>query len=226
VLARLIHALGARLNQPFFKVNCGAMSQLSRGLFGWELFGSATGRASTPGQPSDRGLLREAGSGTVLLDEITALPDQSQVLLEQVVRTRRFVAFGGQAEQELACRVLATTCRNAEAAVLGKELREDLFKAVSAATLHVPALRERREDILPLADAFLQRFAAQAQRVVKGFTPAAAATLERFDWPGNVRQLENLIESVVLTTDSDLVDVEHLPFGIRAEVARKTMAGH
>jgi DNA-binding NtrC family response regulator len=127
------------------------------------------------------------------------------VLQDQEVRP-----IGGKVSYKTNCRLVAATNRKPEEAIKDGKLREDLFYRISAISVHLPPLRERREDILPLANAFLKRFAAQANRVIKGFTPAAVERLTAFDWPGNVRQLQNEVQRAVLMSEGDMVDASDL----------------
>jgi len=117
---------------------------------------------------------------------------------------------GGRTSYKTDCRVIAATNRPPEDAIKSGKLREDLFYRISAISIAVPPLRERREDIMPLANSFLKRFAAQANRVITGYTPAAAELLKKYDWPGNVRQLQNEVQRAVLMCEGKMVDVQDL----------------
>jgi DNA-binding NtrC family response regulator len=206
IIADLIHALSPRAAEPFVKVNCAA---LPRELIESELFGALKG-AYTGAHADREGLFREAGSGTILLDEISEMPLDTQAKLLRVLQERSFRPVGGKTRQSVDCRVLASTNRRVEEALREGRLREDVYYRISAVTIHLPPLRERREDILPLATTFLRRFAAQAGRVITGFDERATRALGDADWPGNVRQLENEIQRAVLLCDSGLVTPEHL----------------
>ena len=118
--------------------------------------------------------------------------------------------MGGKTSYKTNCRLVAATNRKTDDAIKDGKLREDLFYRISAITVHLPPLRERREDIMPLANAFLKRFAAQANRVIKGFTPSAAERITAFDWPGNVRQLQNEVQRAVLLSEGNEVDATDL----------------
>jgi two-component system response regulator HydG len=117
---------------------------------------------------------------------------------------------GGKTSYKTTCRLVASTNRKTDEAISLGKLREDLFYRISAISVHLPPLRERREDVLPLANAFLKRFAAQANRVIKGFTSAADDRLVNFDWPGNVRQLQNEVQRAVLLSEGEIVDASDL----------------
>lgn len=214
VVADLIHALSPRATGPFVKVNCAA---LPRELIESELFGAVKGAYT--GAHSDRdGLFHEAGRGTILLDEISEMPLDTQAKLLRVLQERSFRPVGGKTSYSADCRVLAATNRRVEEAMREGKLREDVYYRISAVTLHIPPLRERREDILPLANAFLRRFASQSGRNITGFSETAARVLQDFDWPGNVRQLENEIQRAVLMCDSGVVEVTDLSIGAAPEV--------
>ncbi len=206
VIADLIHTLSPRVKGPLIKVNCAA---LPRELIESELFGAVKG-AYTGAHVDREGLFRQAASGTLLLDELSEMPVDTQTKLLRVLQEKEFRPVGGRTSFRADCRVVAATNRRVEDALREHKLREDLYYRVSAITLAVPPLRDRREDILPLANLFLKRFAAQADRSLTGFTPAAAARLERFDWPGNVRQLQNEIQRAVLMCEAGLVDEKDL----------------
>ncbi|HWQ92388.1 MAG TPA: sigma 54-interacting transcriptional regulator, partial [Clostridia bacterium] len=128
-----------------------------------------------------------------------------RVLQDQEVRP-----VGGKTSYKTNCRIVAATNRKPEEAIQDGKLRQDLFYRISAISVYLPPLRERREDIMPLANSFLKRFSAQANRVIKGFTPAAIERLTGFDWPGNVRQLQNEVQRAVLLSEGDQVDATDL----------------
>lgn len=206
VVADLIHALSPRAGRPWVKVNCAA---LPRGLFESELFGAA--RGAYTGADTDRdGLFDQAADGSILLDEITEMPLETQAKLLRVIQERLYRPVGGRAPRPLRCRVLATTNHCIEEALHNHHLRADLYYRLSVLTVHLPPLRERREDILPLAMSFLRRFAAQAGRAITGFDPAAIRVLTTSHWPGNVRQLENVIQRAVLLCEHNLIRQEDL----------------
>lgn len=214
VVADLIHALSPRAGRPFIKVNCAAVP---RELFESELFGVV--RGAYTGAETDRdGLFRHAGDGSILLDEITEMPLETQAKLLRVLQERLFRPVGGRTTYPLQCRVMATTNRRLEDALREHRLREDLYYRLGVLSVHLPPLRERREDILPLALTFLRRFAAQAGRAITGFEPEAAQALTRADWPGNVRQLENEIQRAVLLCDQNLIRLQDLRCGAQVSV--------
>src|SRR3954454_13538702 len=206
VIADLIHALSPRNKARIIKINCAA---LPRELIESELFGSVKGAFT--GAHSDReGLFRQAEGGTLFLDEISEMPIDTQSKLLRVLQDQEVRPVGGKTAYKTNCRIVAATNRRPEEAIKDGKLREDLFYRISAISVHLPSLRERREDIMPLANSFLKRFAAQANRVIKGFTPAAIERLTGFDWPGNVRQLQNEVQRTVLLSEGDEVDATDL----------------
>jgi DNA-binding NtrC family response regulator len=206
VIADLIHALSPRCKGPLIKINCAA---LPRELIESELFGSVKG-AFTGANVDREGLFKQAEGGTLLLDEISEMPIDTQSKLLRVLQEKEVRPVGGRTSYKSDCRIIAATNRQtAEAIKLGK-LREDLYYRICAISIHLPPLRERREDILPLAGAFLKRYGSQAGREMTGFTPEAADALRAFDWPGNVRQLQNEIQRAVLMCEGSAVDARDL----------------
>jgi DNA-binding NtrC family response regulator len=206
VIADLVHALSPRSKNKIIKINCAA---LPRELIESELFGSVKGAFT--GAHSDReGLFRQAEGGTLLLDEISEMPIDTQSKLLRVLQDQEVRPVGGKVSYKTNCRVIASTNRKPDDAIKDGKLREDLYYRISAISVHLPPLRERREDIMPLANSFLKRFAAQANHVINGFTPQAIERLTGFDWPGNVRQLQNEVQRAVLLNEGNEVDVSVL----------------
>jgi two-component system, NtrC family, response regulator len=194
VIADLVHSLSTRSKNRIIKVNCAA---LPRELIESELFGSVKGAFT--GATSDReGLFRQAEGGTLLLDEISEMPIDTQSKLLRVLQDQKVRPVGGKTDYQTNCRILAATNRRPEIAIKDGKLREDLFYRISAISVHLPSLRERRDDIMPLANSFLKKFAAQANRNISGFRQDAIERLTAFEWPGNVRQLQNEIQRAVL----------------------------
>jgi len=202
VIADLLHAMSRRSKGRIIKINCAA---LPRELIESELFGSVKGAFT--GAHSDReGLFRQAEGGTLLLDEISEMPIDTQSKLLRVLQDQEVRPVGGKTSYKTNCRVVASTNRKPEDAFKDGKLREDLYYRISAISVHLPPLRERREDIMPLANAFLKRFAAQANRSINGFSSGAVERLTSFDWPGNVRQLQNEVQRAVLLSEGDMVE--------------------
>jgi DNA-binding NtrC family response regulator len=206
IISDLIHYMSSRSKGPLIKINCAA---LPRELIESELFGSVKGAFT--GANSDRdGLFRLAENGTLLLDELSEMPVDTQSKLLRVLQDQEVRPVGGKISYKTNCRIIAATNRKVEDAIRDSKLREDLYYRISAIAVHLPPLRERVEDIMPLANAFLKRFAAQANRNITGFTPAAVERLRAFDWPGNVRQLQNEVQRAVLLCEGNTVDAPDL----------------
>jgi DNA-binding NtrC family response regulator len=206
VIADLLHALSPRNKGPFIKINCAA---LPRELIESELFGSVKG-AYTGSQSDREGLFRQAETGTLLLDELSEMPVDTQSKLLRVLQEKEVRPVGGRTSYKSNCRIIAATNRPVEQAIKEGKLREDLYYRISAISIALPPLRERPEDIMPLANSFLKRFAAQADRVITGFSADATERLRRFDWPGNVRQLQNEIQRAVLMSEGTIVELGDL----------------
>ena len=202
VIADLLHAMSRRSKGRVIKINCAA---LPRELIESELFGSVKGAFT--GAHADRpGLFREAEDGTLFLDEISEMPIDTQSKLLRVLQDQEVRPVGGKTSYKTNCRLIAATNRKPEEAIKDGKLREDLFYRVSAISVHLPPLRERREDIMPLANAFLKRYAAQANRPLTGYSESAVERFTNFDWPGNVRQLQNEVQRAVLLCEGNTVD--------------------
>ena len=206
VIADLIHALSPRNKSKIIKINCAA---LPRELIESELFGSVKG-AYTGAHTDREGLFRQAEGGTLLLDEISEMPLDTQSKLLRVLQDQEVRPVGSKSSFKSNCRILASTNRKPETAIKDGKLREDLFYRISAISVHLPPLRERHDDILPLAGAFLKRFAAQASRDIRGFSADAIERLTAFDWPGNVRQLQNEIQRAVLLCEGGEISAADL----------------
>ncbi|MGA3163134.1 MAG: sigma-54 dependent transcriptional regulator [Verrucomicrobiota bacterium] len=206
VISDLIHTLSPRSKNKIIKINCAA---LPRELIESELFGSVKG-AYTGAHMDREGLFRQAEGGTLLLDEISEMAVDTQSKLLRVLENQEVRPVGGKTGYKINSRVIASTNRKPEEAIKAGKLREDLYYRISAISVHLPPLRERREDIMPLANAFLKRFAAQANRVIRGFSPEAIERLTAFDWPGNVRQLQNEVQRAVLLIEGNEVNAADL----------------
>jgi len=213
LVAKAIHNQSPRKDGPFISVNCMALNPgvLESELFGHEK-GSFTGAVSRR-----RGRFELADKGTLFLDEIGELPHDTQVKLLRVLQERRFERVGGTDSIEVDIRIVAATNRDLTKAVADGRFREDLFYRLNVVSIHLPPLRERREDIPFLAAHFLDRYARENSRELKGFTPSAMDYLSAYEWPGNVRQLENVIERCVVLSSGDTVSAEDLPPEIKDE---------
>jgi two-component system, NtrC family, response regulator AlgB len=207
VLARQIHRWSGRKEHPFVVVNC---TTLSEELLESELFGHM--RGSFTGAIKDKpGRLEAANRGTVFLDEIADLTPRLQTKFLRFVQDQRFERVGGDRTIEVDTRIVAASNRDLEAEVAARRFREDLFYRLNVITLRVPALRERREDILALADRLVKAAALQNHRPNLTLSPAAAAALTRYRWPGNVRELRNAIERAAVLTRGEVIQPDDLP---------------
>jgi DNA-binding NtrC family response regulator len=206
-IARFIHQESPRTAGPFVAINCGAVPET---LLESELFGHAKG--SFTGASQDRaGLFEAAHGGTLLLDEIGDVPPAMQVKLLRVLQEREVRRVGENRSRRVDVRVIAATNRDLVADIHAARFRQDLYYRLRVVEIHIPPLRERREDVLPLARSFLVSSSARSGRKVTGFTPAAAERLLRHGWPGNVRELENAVERAVVLARRSRIDVEDLP---------------
>ncbi|HEX7008942.1 MAG TPA: sigma-54 dependent transcriptional regulator [Phycisphaeraceae bacterium] len=192
--ARAIHDLSPQRDQPFLAINCGALSD---SLLTSELFGHVKG-AFTGAEQDQPGLIRQAGEGTLLLDELGAVSPAFQVMLLRVLEQRVARPVGGQREYPVRCRFLAAANRDLAQLARQGRFREDLLYRLNVFHIHLPPLRDRREDIPILAHHFLAQLTAAYAKPITGFDPAAMEQLERHPWPGNVRQLRNTIERAVI----------------------------
>jgi DNA-binding NtrC family response regulator len=199
VIADLIHTLSPRAKNKIIKINCAA---LPRELIESELFGYVKG-AFTGANADRNGLFRLAEDGTLFLDEISEMPIDTQSKLLRVLQDQEVRPVGGKTSYKTNCRIIAATNRKPEDAIKDGKLREDLFYRINAISVHLPPLRERRDDIMPLANSFLKRFAAQANRAIREFSLDAKERLTSYDWPGNIRQLQNEIQRAVLLCEGD-----------------------
>jgi two-component system, NtrC family, response regulator len=213
LIAKAIHNDSPRKDGPFVSVNCMALNPgvLESELFGHEK-GSFTGAVSRR-----RGRFEMADKGTLFLDEIGELSQDMQVKLLRVLQERRFERVGGTEAVEVDIRIVAATNRDLQKAVAEGIFREDLFYRLNVVSIHLPPLRERREDIPFLAAHFLDKFAKENTRDMKGFSPSAMDYLSAYEWPGNVRQLENVIERCVVLSSGETIGAEDLPPEIKDE---------
>ena len=207
VLARAIHSWSRRAAKPFCVISC---PSLSAELLESELFGHAKG-AFTGALRDYPGRISACQGGTLLLDEISDLPLSLQPKLLRVLQEKTYERVGDLETRKADVRIIAATNVDIEAAVKAKTFREDLFYRLNVVDIVVPPLRERREDILPLAEQMLAFFAKQNHRRLLGLTEAALRVLETYAWPGNVRELHNAIERAVLLCTEERLGVEHLP---------------
>jgi DNA-binding NtrC family response regulator len=209
VLADQIHAWSARASGPIVKVNCAAIPET---LLESELFGHEKG-AFTGASQLRIGRFEQANNGTIFLDEIAEMSPQLQAKLLRVTQDGRFQRVGSNHEISANVRILAATNRDLEEEVEKGRFREDLFYRLNVVELHIPPLRDRREDILPLANRFISEFSKGRARLSSGVTEI----LEQYSWPGNIRELRNAMERAALLARAELILPEHLPARIASE---------
>ena len=212
LVARAIHHKSLRAGGPFVSLNCGALPE---SLFESELFGYEKG-AFTGAMGTKAGRFELADAGTLLLDEVGELSLKSQVDFLRVLETKEFRRLGGTKIVKVDTRIIAATNRNLEEAVQEGSFREDLYYRLNVVPIKMPTLRERVEDIPLLVDCFLREFTAQHQRETKEVSREAMRLLRLYPWPGNIRQLRNVIERLVVTVRETTIQPEHLPDEIQA----------
>ncbi|HZS05342.1 MAG TPA: sigma-54 dependent transcriptional regulator, partial [Blastocatellia bacterium] len=212
VLTRWLHGHGRRREQRLVDLNCAG---LSRELLENELFGHERG-AFTGAVSQKRGRFELADGGTLLLDEIGELSSLVQAKLLRVVQTGEFERVGGTETIKVDARLVGATNRELEREVAAGRFRADLFYRLNLFPISLPPLRERREDIGPLAEHCLAKFARAHGKQVRRFSPRALELLEHYDWPGNVRELENTIERAVVVADGQTIQPDHLPPAVQA----------
>jgi two-component system response regulator AtoC len=207
VMAQAIHAQSARVDFPFLEINCTALPET---LLESELFGHERG-AFTDARERKIGLLELADRGTVLLDEIGDLSPGSQAKMLRFLETRTFKRVGGVRDIKVDVRIVAATNRDLEAAVRDGGFRQDLFYRINVVPITIPPLRERPEDVTPLAEYFLESMTVDLRRPARNFSDAAYKMLERYAWPGNVRELRNVIERTIILEEDKEILPDHLP---------------
>jgi two-component system response regulator AtoC len=208
-LALALHTAGPRKLHPFIKIDC---PSLQRNLVESELFGHERG-AFTDASVARAGRFEQAGRGTVYLDSVAELPIDSQAKLLRLVEEKRAERLGGSISYPLQARVVASADATLESAVRDGAFREDLYHRLRVLPLRVPPLRERREDVIPLAKQFLREARLRHKRRALTFSPGAESALQRHRWPGNVRELHHTIERAVLSLDPerDVLAAEDMP---------------
>ncbi|BBK30815.1 sigma-54-dependent Fis family transcriptional regulator [Allostella humosa] len=216
--AGAIHQLSPRRTGPYVALNCAA---ISRELIESEIFGHVKGAFT--GATADRdGAARRASGGTLFLDELCEMDLSLQSKLLRFLQTSSFVRVGGNHEETADLRFVCATNRDPLAEVQAGRLREDLFYRLHVVPIHMPPLRERGEDVLLLANHLLTRFAEEERKRFRGFAPEVEATLLSYDWPGNVRQLQNVIRNIVVLHDGETVLPQMLPVALASSGASRT----
>jgi two-component system, NtrC family, response regulator HydG len=212
LIANAIHLNSPRRERPFIKVNCAALPET---LLESELFGHEKG-AFTGASSQKQGRFQLAHQASIFLDEIGEMPLTTQVKILRVLQEREFEAVGGTRTIQVDIRIITATNKDLEAEIAAGRFREDLYYRLNVVTLNVPPLRERREDIPLLADFFMKRYAEKNRRLIKGFSPRAMDLLMRHPWPGNIRELENVVERAVILSREDTITPAEFPGVLQA----------
>src|SRR5207244_619920 len=219
LIANAIHYNSLRAKKPFIKINCAALPET---LIESELFGYEKG-AFTGAQQRKQGRFDLAEGGTLFLDEIGELNPSSQVKLLRVLQEREFERLGGTETVKVDVRLVAATNRDLEASIAEKQFREDLYYRLNVFSIFVPPLRDRKPDIMLLADHFLVKYCRQHKRQIRRISTPAIDMLVSYHWPGNVRESENILERGVLTCDGQVIHGHHLPPTLQTAEASGTM---
>ncbi|MCX7590356.1 MAG: sigma-54 dependent transcriptional regulator, partial [Kiritimatiellae bacterium] len=212
LVARAIHQASERCDGPFVTVHCSALPE---SLIESELFGHVKG-AFTGAMADRKGRFELADGGTLFLDEIAEISPAVQAKLLRVLQEREFERVGDTRPVRVNVRLIAATHRDLQMLVSQGRFREDLFYRLNVFVIHVPPLRRRRQDILPLADYFLRRYAKEQSKEVHALSPEVEECLLAHSWPGNVRELENTMERAVLVCDGPVILLRHLPLSVRS----------
>jgi len=207
MVARYIHYGDDNMDTPFVAINCAAIPE---SLFESELMGYEGGSFSGSHIRGSKGKLDLAQGGTLFLDEISEIPLNLQAKLLRFIQEKEYYRVGGLSLLKSDVRIIGASNQNLKVAVDCGRFRQDLYYRLKVGNIYLPPLRERKDTILPLADKFLQKFSRQNSKAFRGFTPEAAHLLAEYRWPGNIREMRNLIEWIVVSEDADLVDSQQL----------------
>jgi DNA-binding NtrC family response regulator len=211
LVANAVHNWSARGLQPLIKINCSAIPE---NLLESELFGHEKG-AFTDAKNLKKGIFEMANNGTIFLDEISSMQMSIQPKFLRVLETQSFRRIGGTSDITIDVRIIAATNRNLEDCVDQQTFREDLFYRLKVMVLNIPALREREDDVLPLAMLFIERSNKEFGKEIKGISAEAQERLVKYRWPGNVRELKNVIERAVILCNEEELGAEHLPLELQ-----------
>ncbi|MFT9848850.1 sigma-54 interaction domain-containing protein [Aneurinibacillus sp. REN35] len=213
VIAKAIHRKSKRKARSFIEINCGAIPE---GLLESELFGYTSGSFTGASKGGKPGIIELADKGTLFLDEIGEMPLALQAKLLKVIQEKQITPVGGTKAKVVDFRLIAATNRDLAEMVREGKFRQDLYFRLNVVPIEVPSLRERREDILPLIRIFSKQF-AEKYGITKRLDESAVDAFLRYDWPGNVREVENVIERLVVTTDEAVISLHHLPESLRGD---------
>ncbi|MFQ5823767.1 MAG: sigma-54-dependent transcriptional regulator [bacterium] len=216
LVANAIHNWSARAEKPLIKINCSAIPE---NLLESELFGYEKG-AFTDAKNMKKGIFELANNGTIILDEISSMQMSIQPKFLRVLETQSFRRIGGTSDIQIDVRIIAATNRNLEDCVEQQTFREDLYYRLKVMVLNIPTLRERAEDILPLAMLFIEANNKEFSKNVKCIAPDAQERMLKYSWPGNVRELKNVIERAVILCNGDVLQSEHLPLELQQGVSK------
>ncbi len=210
LIAMALHFASERKDKPFVKVSCAALPE---SLLESELFGHIKG--SFTGAITDRkGKFEEADTGTIFLDEIGEISQTTQTKLLRVLQEREFERVGSNQTIKVDVRIIAATNKDLEEAVRLKEIRDDLYYRLNVVPIFIPPLKKRREDIVPLIEHFVSKFAKENNRKIKGVTQEAQKALIKYDFPGNIRELENIIERAIVLARDEVISIKDLPMTV------------
>lgn len=218
LLAKIIHYESARALKPYIEINCTALPDT---LIESELFGFEKG-SFTDAKQAKKGLFEIADGGTVYVDEIGDVKPSTQVKLLRVLEEKKFKHIGGSKDIGIDVRVIASTNRSLDEEVEKGNFRQDLYYRLKVLPIHMPPLRERKEDIIPLANYFIANSNRKFKKEVVAISPDARGIFLQYRWPGNVRELKNLIEHIMILHDTDIITVDHLP----AELTKPVVKSH
>ncbi len=221
LIAKVIHYNSSRADKAFVAINCSAIPET---LMESELFGHERG-AFTDAKAMKRGLFEVADQGTMLLDEISELSPFLQAKLLRVLEDHSFRRVGGVRDLTADVRVIAASNRDIERGVAEKRFRDDLFYRLSVITIHLPPLRERRQDILPLAEFFVQHYSQKFRKAVQGMSSELQRVLTNYDWPGNVRELKNAIERAMILEEEKVLTPAYLPIRVTSPESSPLSSG-
>ncbi len=217
LIARMIHAYSRRKNGSFIPVHCAALTDT---LLLSELFGHEKG-AFTGATERKLGRFERAHNGTIFLDEIAEIKEDAQVKLLRVLQEGEFERVGGDKTVKVDVRLVSATNKNLLEEIKKKNFREDLYYRINVVTINIPPLRERKDDIEPLVNYYLNKLAAANNKNIKGITKKALSYLIAYDWPGNVRELKNVVERMVVLADGDKIDEDNIPADIKTHYRKQ-----
>jgi len=218
LVSRAIHYLSARSSKPFIPINCGAIPE---NLFENELFGHVKG-AFTDARLQQTGLLQEADKGTIFLDEIGSISPYIQVKFLRLLQDKEYKPLGDSKYHKADVRIIAATNKDLSALVRDGSFREDLFYRLDIVTIHIPPLRERTEDIPSLVEHFVDKYSREYNKPFKEVTESAMKAFVSYEWHGNVRELENKIQKIVVMSDSSLIGIKDVKLPVSNPIADKS----